>query len=154
MNAYQNAGFTSSGSVSKSFNASRLKTLIANRNNRFHLDLSNHTLIGVLKAYASFKRRSSPQFKNNSVINAILHLQDALMLEMGPELMPIDVTDIFYEEFKLFCYQGKVHVEETLSHQPFRITLITSALHSHGVQCTNARFLKHSSVTKLNHTNL
>ncbi|MCQ2231402.1 MAG: tyrosine-type recombinase/integrase [Paludibacteraceae bacterium] len=84
------------------FDAARLSALVANRNNRFHLDLSNHTLIGVLEAYATFKRRSSPRFNNNAVIGAIRHLQDALKLEIGSELMPIDVTDIFYDEFKLF----------------------------------------------------
>lgn len=90
-------------STAVSFDATRLSSLVTNRNNRFHLDLSNHTLIGVLEAYAAFKQRSSPRFTNHAVIRSISSLQDALCLdpEIG-ELMPTDVTDIFYEEFKVF----------------------------------------------------
>lgn len=90
-------------STAVSFDASILSTLIANRGNRFHLDLSNHSLIGVLEAYSAFKQRSSPRFTNHAVIRAISALRDALNLdpEFG-ELMPTDVTDVFYEEFKQF----------------------------------------------------
>lgn len=95
------------GSTAIGFDASRLSTLVANRNNRFHLDLSNHTLVGVLEAYATFKRRSSPKFTNHSVILAIQQLQEALNLSMDDKLMPIDITDIFYEEFRMFLLSRK-----------------------------------------------
>lgn len=102
----QQAGIASAytqGNVAIRFDSTRLSTLVANRNNRFHLDLSNHSLVGVLESYATFKQRSSPRFTNHSVINAVKQLQN----EIGEDLMPIDVTDIFYEEFKSFLLSRK-----------------------------------------------
>lgn len=99
----------STGNAAISYDASRISTIIAYRNNRFHLDLSKHSLIGVLEAYATFKQRSSPRFKNHSIIEAIKNLQNAIRIvdHNFSELLPIDVTDIFYEEFKLFLMSQK-----------------------------------------------
>lgn len=98
-----------SGGAATSFDASRLSEQITNRSNRFHLDLSNHTLIGVLEAYARYKQRSSPHFQNHAVIAALRKLTEALRLSMPDmdDIMPVDVTDIFYEEFKQFLRSTK-----------------------------------------------
>lgn len=86
------------GSSALSFDASHLSALVQNRNSRFHLDLSNSTLVEVLEAKEMFNKKRNPKYKLSAVIGFIRRLEDAI----GASIMPIDVTDEFYVEVQSF----------------------------------------------------
>lgn len=65
------------------------------RTSRFALDLSKSNLIEVLEAYAGHKRRTSPNYANESIIANLKRIQDNHLQVLFPE----DVTDEFYSCF-------------------------------------------------------
>lgn len=79
---------------SNNYDFSRISTLVASRNARFHLDLSNATLVEVLEAKEAFSKKMNPRYKLSHVIGFIKRLEE----EIGGAIMPIDITDEFYVE--------------------------------------------------------
>lgn len=65
------------------------------RVSRFEIDLSNSTLIQVLQSYQSHKRVNSPGYCNSYVVTSIRDIEKTY----DQEIMPEDVTDIFYAAF-------------------------------------------------------
>lgn len=68
---------------------------------RFEVDLSRSNLIEVLEAYADYKRHTSPNFENSSIIYNIREIQNRYL----QVLMPEDITDIFYSAFRQWAGQ-------------------------------------------------
>ena len=74
---------------------------MASRSSRFVADLSGATLTGVLDAYSAFVRKTHVNYTNSSVINAIRRFEADCL---DSPLLPIDVSDIFWTEFREYLF--------------------------------------------------
>lgn len=70
-------------------------SVFAKRTSRFILDLSNSSLIEVMQAYATHKRKTSPKFTNQALCGNLRAIQDSCLQVIQPE----DVNDEFYSCF-------------------------------------------------------
>jgi len=61
----------------------------------FEIDLSNSTLIGLMQAHQAHVRKSSPRYTNTAVVTQLRTIEKVYKTE----IMPINVTDIFYKAF-------------------------------------------------------
>lgn len=133
---------------SVSFNAANLTSLVKNRNTRFHLSLANHSLIGVLETYATFKRKTSPRYTNNSVVYNLQRLEEII----GESIMPLDVTDDFYVEFANFLLSDPEHPKKPSTVQNYfdniRAALSWGTLH----QCPVSETYKNYKVDRYEKT--
>lgn len=88
------------------YSDSSFGNFLRNPSSELELDLSNASLIDVLRHYTRFKRRISPNFTVQSVIFNLNRLQDVFRCM----IMPRQINDIFYTYFVQFMLnQGVVY---------------------------------------------
>lgn len=88
------AGTAFDGSAARTFDSSKLSSLIKNRGSRFKLNLAGYTMSQVLVAYEQFKKKISPNYRNGNTQHQIKRLEEYL----GLTIMPEDICDDFYIE--------------------------------------------------------
>lgn len=83
---------------------SSFERLLRTPAHELELDLSTYSMVRIMETFASYKRKSSPKFTNSPTIYNLRKIEQLY----GLTIMPDQITDQFYIEFKQFLLnEGK-----------------------------------------------
>lgn len=83
------------------YNADNFKTyLFAEQQEAFILDLSNATVLEIIEEYTNIRIKMSPRFKKS--YSCLVHNIQLIQQQFNCQLMPIQITDIFWYNFAAF----------------------------------------------------